>query len=175
MKSLAHPLGLSLFLACSAAQTTPPTIEEDVSLGPSLRATKYDQLYFSGQPTTEDLKDVKRAGIVAIVNLRPPMEHDWFQEKEVTQRLGMKYHSVPFRFPLTRAYIEEVNEILSQYDPSEKILIHCASGNRVGIWLGGHLHTIKKKSKEEAYFSVESSGLSRPGALEVLKTYLNQF
>ena len=55
-----------------------------------------------------------------------------------------------------------------------KVLIHCASGNRVGVWLGGHFHKDHGFSKEESLALAKKLGLTQEQAIANVKKYLKQ-
>ncbi len=90
----------------------------------------------AGQPTVDQLSDLKDQGIRSILNLRPQEEYDGTEEEARVKALGMKY----FNIPIVSSAIgdEQVEMFLSLGDQAENrpMFIHCASANRVGaFWM----------------------------------------
>jgi len=88
--------------------------------------------YVSGQPSPEQLQVAAAAGIKHVINLRPKAELKW-DEAEAVAALGMQYHFIPV------AGAADVNtsnaarlQLAIQGLRGEPVLLHCASGNRVG-------------------------------------------
>ena len=90
----------------------------------------------AGQPTVDQLSDLKADGIRTILNLRVPAEHDAAAEEGQVLALGMKYFNIPVAGADVRN--EQVEEFLALTDDTENrpMFIHCASANRVGaLWM----------------------------------------
>ncbi len=90
----------------------------------------------AGQPTIEELTDVRDDGNVAVLNLRRPQEHDADEEQAAVEALGMKY----FNIPVDGGNLADAQaaEFLALTDDPENrpMFIHCASANRVGaFWM----------------------------------------
>ena len=90
----------------------------------------------AGQPTIEELSDLKEDGIRAVLNLRVPTEHDAAAEAAAVRELGMNY----FNIPVDGANIgdAQVEEFLALTDDenNQPMFIHCGSANRVGaFWM----------------------------------------
>ena len=86
----------------------------------------------SGQPTVDQLTALKRAGVRHVINLRPAAEMDW-NEKAAVEQLGMQYHSIPVAglSDINSANAQQLDQLLNSIN-GEGVLLHCASGNRVG-------------------------------------------
>ncbi|PIE39599.1 MAG: hypothetical protein CSA53_00675 [Gammaproteobacteria bacterium] len=84
------------------------------------------------QPSKEQLAMAAKAGVKHVVNLRSRNEKP-FDEEQVVTSLGMQYHSLPIAGvdDLTRANADKFKALLDGIG-DEKVLAHCASGNRVG-------------------------------------------
>jgi uncharacterized protein (TIGR01244 family) len=99
----------------------------------------------AGQPSSDQLKQLKQEGFRAVVNLRPSSEQTGFDEPAETGRLGLRYFHIPVADAggLTRDAVKALDEVLQ--DPGNlPVLVHCGSGNRVGAlfalraaWLRG--------------------------------------
>lgn len=89
-------------------------------------------VFTSGQPTAQQLKAVADAGVKHVVNLRLASEQD-FDEQAMVSSLGMQYYTIPVSgvAGITFDNAGEFNRLLDTL-AGEPILLHCASGNRVG-------------------------------------------
>jgi protein tyrosine phosphatase (PTP) superfamily phosphohydrolase (DUF442 family) len=162
---------LSFLLLASCAQLKS---NEKVTIADGLKASKYSNLYFSGQPTEADLRKLKRDGFAAVINLRPSHEHNEVKEKEILKQEKIAYINHPFssNSKLTDKYITAVTKTVKKYKAKGKVLLHCSSGNRVGIWLGGHFFKDHEYSKEKSLKLAKELGLTKSGAINKVKDYL---
>lgn len=105
----------------------------------------------AGQPTREQLKAVAAAGYKTVVNMRPLEEEGAWDETEFVEGLGMKFVHLPIagRGDINSENAIRLAELLD--DPDAKpILIHCASGNRVGALLAIKAAVVDGASADEA-------------------------
>lgn len=89
-----------------------------------------------GQPKVEHFEAIKAMGVKAVINLRQPSEHRADEERELVEKLGMKYINIPVVFanPLE----EQATEFLRVTDdPANRpAFIHCTAAIRVGaFWM----------------------------------------
>ena len=97
-------------------------------------------LVVGGQPSAEHLKRAAELGIAWVVDLRGVGELEGRDEKAEVEALGMRYVSIPIagKEALDRAAAERLAETLeeaasgSESSDGPRVLVHCASGNRVG-------------------------------------------
>ncbi len=163
-----------LLLAFSLPSHADQKLEQNVIIGKNLKANRFTQLYFSGQPSTNDFSILKSQGFTHIVNLRGKKEGDYKESQEATQvkKLGIRYHNIPYTGALSNDLIDEVTAAVVKHRKEGKTLIHCSSGNRVGMWLGAHFHRDHGKSKTEALEIAKKLGLNKPQAIAKVKKYL---
>jgi len=89
-----------------------------------------------GQPTLDQLADLKKQGVTTIINLRTPQEYDPAPEEAKAKELGLKYFNIPVASNGPKD--EQVVEFLKLTDDPKNrpSFIHCASANRVGaFWM----------------------------------------
>jgi len=89
-----------------------------------------------GQPTLDQLSDLKKQGVTTIINLRTPQEYDGGPEAAKAQELGLRYFNIPVASNGPKD--EQVVEFLKLTDDPKNrpAFIHCASANRVGaFWM----------------------------------------
>lgn len=117
-----------------------------------------------GQPSRDALEALGRSGCRVIVNLCPPAECSDFDEAGCARELGMTYFNIPVAGPgdLNSTAVEALDCILKEAD-GHPVLIHCASGNRVGALLALHAYRKRGMDPEQAIAYGEKSGLAAPG------------
>lgn len=89
-----------------------------------------------GQPKLVHLAKLKADGVKAIINLRPPKEHDAAKEEAQAKELGLRYFNIPVDFGNPQD--EQVEAFLKLTDdPANRpLFIHCAVAIRVGaFWM----------------------------------------
>ncbi len=133
-----------------------------------------ENLFSCGQPSREALEALCKSGCEVIVNLCPPAECGDFDEADCVRQLGLTYHNIPIAGPgdLGPEAVDALDRIL-QEAAGRPVVIHCASGNRVGALLALHACWKRGTSPEEAIAYGEKSGLTSPGlrdaVLRILK------
>jgi uncharacterized protein (TIGR01244 family) len=103
----------------------------------SFKAQRFGGVYLAGQPGEEDFKQFDAAGVKTVINLRAAGENKDFDEAKLLSELGMMYHNPGFNSPQTLSdpIFRRVRDLLNN-KKNEPVLLHCASGNRVGaLWL----------------------------------------
>ena len=127
------------------------------------------RIYFAGQPSTADLAEYAKLGVKTIVNLRSPAEmaQVGFDEAAAAKSNGMRYVNVPVGG--TMPTDGELAKIYAELNKSgnEKVLMHCASSNRVGMTWALYRGTQHGMSGDAALAEGKSAGLKAP-ALEKL-------
>lgn len=89
-------------------------------------------LWVGGQPLLSEFAELQKAGLTHVINLRPDNEMQGFNEADYVQLLGLTYYHLPIASgaDLTAQMAEQFDQAL-QAAPGP-VLVHCASGNRVG-------------------------------------------
>lgn len=118
------------------------------------------RLHVSAQPTAEALVTLPSAGVRTVINLRPASETPDLDEKSVVEKSGMQYRSLPVAGAagLTRENVASFDRLLAEAGEG-KVLMHCASGNRVGAMMALRARWIQGKSADEALAIGRGSGL----------------
>jgi len=122
-----------------------------------------DGLLVGGQPSEEELRQAAEAGYRTVVNTRTEGEEGEIPgEAELVAELGMEYVFLPVAGAegLTDENVRVLDEILD--DPaSYPVMVHCASGNRVGALLALRAHRLEGRSPEDALAFGLEAGLTR--------------
>lgn len=115
----------------------------------------------SGQPTPEQLPEIKAAGITHIINLRPAAEDLNFSEAPAAKALGLNYQELPIAgaADLTLANAKALDALLAAAGDAPT-LIHCASSNRVGALMSLRAAWVLGKSTDEALATGRAYGLT---------------
>lgn len=113
-----------------------------------------------GQPTEATLRKFAEAGYGAVIDMRAYDEDRGFDEPGFVESLGMTYVALPISGAddVSFAKATELDKILAGFDGP--VLVHCASGNRVGA-----LFALRAKnlgaSSEDALVIGQAAGVTR--------------
>lgn len=93
-------------------------------------------LYSSGQPTEAQLQFLQSKGVGTVIDLRADDETPDFDEASRVRSLGLDYLGLPVRGKngLTRENVAAFDALLARAG-DRPLLVHCASGNRVGAMM----------------------------------------
>jgi uncharacterized protein (TIGR01244 family) len=143
---------------------------------PNQRTGKIDQVVSGGQPTEDNLEQAKEQGVKVVVNLRTEGEKAEFDfEEKAATDLGMKYVNIPVNGRtgdgLTEENAKKLGEILAAAD--KPVLLHCASGQRVGALLTLKAFYVDKATPEAALQIGHDNGLSSPALEKVVTDQIN--
>ncbi len=119
-----------------------------------------------GQPTRDQLEEAAAAGYKTVVNLRPLSEDGAWDETEFVTQLGMGFIHLPISGiqDVNRENAAALRKILR--DPEvQPVMIHCASGNRVGALFAVGASLFDGASLDEALELGRSAGLTRLEAM----------
>lgn len=126
-------------LSTNAANTT--AASTTTTDAPSLEAAIWGLhqprpgLYTAGQPDSTSWQVAAGNGITTVINLRPVAEMGDRDEAAEVAAAGMEYHQLPVAGAddITMDNAIELRRLVDQ--ASGPVLVHCASGNRVGALL----------------------------------------
>jgi len=123
-------------------------------------------LLVGGQPTREQLEQLAAAGYRTVVNLRTAGERGELADEEaIVTELGMHYILLPIggADDLTEQNARLYGEAAG--NPTESpVLVHCASGNRVGALIAIHAAFVEGLPADQALALGERAGLTRLNA-----------
>lgn len=124
------------------APTALPAIADAVSPTPGVVS--------AGRLDAEDVGRVKVAGIRHVIDLTPDAETPDFDEAAAVRAAGMAYSNLPLRggADLTRENVDAFDRMLR--DARRPVLVHCASGNRVGAMAALRAAWIEGRPAEDA-------------------------
>ena len=124
-----------------------------------------------GRPRPEHLQQAQAKGVRTVINLCPPGEACDYDEAAVVSDLGMHYVNIPVGGPadLTRANAQALAAAMNEAGPGHPVLLHCASGNRVGALMAVKACLVDGLPAGEALAVGRATGLK---ALEPFVTQL---
>ena len=140
-----------------------------VAVGQSPNSSAFgSRVYFAGQPSQTDLAEYAKLGVKTVVNLRMPaeMEKLGFDEAGAAKAAGMKYVNVPFSGMPSDGDLAKIYAELNKSGEG-KVLMHCASSNRVGVAWASFRGAEHGLPAEAALSEGKAAGLKSP-ALEKL-------
>ncbi len=119
-----------------------------------------ESILVGGQPTPRQLERANEFGYRTVINLRQPDEKDNTDPQRV-QDLGMTYVSIPINGPADMTE-EKARVLAGALEAAESpVIVHCASGNRVGGLFAMRAFYIDGMSPEEALAVGKAAGLTR--------------
>jgi protein tyrosine phosphatase (PTP) superfamily phosphohydrolase (DUF442 family) len=119
-----------------------------------------------GQPAAADLQRLSEAGGGIVLDLRDPMEPRPYDEPALARRLGLEYVNVAVGAgDLTDETLERILAVLRGAG-DRTVLVHCASGNRVGGALLPYLMLDHGLEEEDAVGQAMRAGLRSAELLE---------
>ena len=151
--SLRHVVVIALISAAafvSAREPEPTMSSSVVSPGAWLRV-QGDGRYSAGQPTAEQLQTLSAHGIGVVIDLRADSETPELDEAALVRAIGLDYHNLPVggAAGLTRDNVQALDRLIA--DAGDRpLLVHCASGNRVGAMMALRERWLRGATPEQA-------------------------
>jgi uncharacterized protein (TIGR01244 family) len=131
-------------------------------------------ILFGGQPTAEQLQKLAAADYKTVIDLRAPTENRGYDEAAAAKAAGLAYVPIPVTGE-TLKDAKTLDRFIEVFSKTEKpVLVHCASGGRVGAVYYAWLVSEKKMSREEALAKAHEEGLHNESLIAPINTYLDQ-
>lgn len=138
MKNLILVMLLAVSVIASAEDKVVPI--KPLTLTNQLKATSYKDIFFSGQPTEAQMKELRKQGFATVISLRDPSESSGYDQAAVAKANGLEFLRIPVKGAggMTPAKVDEITQAVAKNRSKGRVLVHCASGGRVGLWAGAH-------------------------------------
>ncbi len=148
--------------------------ESNIVLTDDLRASRYSNIYFSGQPQKNSWSELKSQGFTHVINLRGDDEYDEKSERQALAKLGVEYTQIPIKAqqPLTKAKVKAVTQAVKAHRAKGQTLVHCSSGNRAALWAGAHFYLDHAYSKAQSIQLAKDMGMTHPKLREKLASFI---
>lgn len=132
--ALSLALGACSHAAPEVATAAPAAEPAAAELSIPLRSPRAG-LYTGGQPAPTDWAGVAALGVGTVINLRAPGETAGRDLAAEAAASGLRYHALPVAGAgdLSLENARALKQLLD--DAGHPVLVHCASGNRVGALL----------------------------------------
>ena len=153
MKSTTVLVALSALVGCSAIGQPHELPQVADAVAPA------EGVVAAGRLKPDDIERLQHAGIRYVIDLTPDAETPDFDEAEAIRSAGLGYSNLPLRgaSDLTRENTIAFDRMLR--DAKRPVLVHCASGNRVGAMAALRAAWVEGKSEEEAVAIGKAWGL----------------
>jgi len=114
-----------------------------------------------GQPPAEQLRLAQAQGVRTVINLRPASEAIDFDEPALASELGLSYVHLPISGApdITVDNARKLAAALQQAGDAP-VLVHCASGNRVGALFALKAHAVDGLEATAALAFGKTAGLT---------------
>ena len=118
-------------------------------------------LVLGGTPTSDELAAFAAAGFTTVIDLRGPTEPGYAAEQEQAKKLGMTWKGLPIAGGPDLG-VENARAMRQLLDEAEgPVLLHCASGNRVGALFALAMADLRGTTVDEAIAYGKARGLTR--------------
>ncbi len=116
-------------------------------------------LHTGGQPSQEQIEQFAGQGVRTVIDLRPDSEARGYDEAALVKQQGLRYVQLPIAGPddLTPENAAALKQALDE--SQGPVLLHCASGNRVGALLALMARQQEGTSREQALELGREAGL----------------
>lgn len=119
-----------------------------------------DALLVGGQPTPAQFEQAHELGYKTVINLRRP-EEEGNTDPEQVRGLGMAYFEIPIAGSADMTE-DKARALAAALESAESpVMVHCASGNRVGGLFAMKAFYIDAMSPEEALAVGQAAGMTR--------------
>lgn len=104
----------------------------------------------AGRLTAADIPRIRESGIREVIDLTPDAETPDFDEAAAVKAAGLRYVNLPLRgaMDLTRENAQAFDTLMR--GAKRPVLVHCASGNRVGAMAALRAAWMEGRSTDEA-------------------------
>lgn len=138
-------------LSVLSAREPEPAMPASVASAHAWLRVQGDGRYSGGQPTVEQLQALPTHGIAVVIDLRADTETPDLDEAAMVRGLGLDYRNLPVggAAGLTRDNVQALDRLIA--DAGDRpLLVHCASGNRVGAMMALRERWLRGATPEQA-------------------------
>lgn len=169
----------TLVLAATLALAASVVVGEEAENNDhGLRNAKFPEpnLVFGGQPTEEQLEAMAEDGLAFVLDLRTEGEDRGFDEPVALRRLDVPYLNLPVdgdRLTQPDTFERFIEAMQRAEEADGPVLVHCASGNRVGAMYYAYLVAARGVDQEEARVRARANGLGNRALEGAVDRYLD--
>ena len=172
LKSISILFALFSIVGCASATHAPNVTKGEFADVPYVTRSK---TYFMKQPTAEALAAAKAEGVTTVINLRTAeeMKDVKFDAAATAKTQGLNYYHIPVDAKAATVSKETLAQIedtyMKHHSKGEKVIVHCASGQRAAGWFAYHIKTRHQETTDNALKEAAEVGLERPDLVEKVK------
>lgn len=149
--------------ASAPVATSPATATAPAAIPAAMAAFKQPdaRLFTGGQPDRTLWAQLPQAGVTTVINLRPAAEMAGRDQAAEVAAAGLSYHQLPIA-GAEDITLDNARALRALIDAAPgKVLVHCASGNRVGALLALAAAKLDGHSTEDAMRQGEAAGMTK--------------
>jgi uncharacterized protein (TIGR01244 family) len=170
-KTIFAALVLLATVGCASTTHSPNVTKGEFADVPYVTRSK---TYFMKQPTAEALTAAKAAGITTVINLRTneEMKDVKFDAAATAKAQGLNYYHIPVdsKESVSKDVMAQIEDTyMKHHSKGEKVIVHCATGQRAAGWFAYHIKTRHNETTDNAIKEASEVGLSRPDLVEKIK------
>jgi uncharacterized protein (TIGR01244 family) len=118
-------------------------------------------LFIAGAPTAEGLSEMKRQGVRTVIDFRGEDE-GVAEERQAAAALGLDYIHIPMKpDSMSPEQVSALTKAMGKHR-NQKVLMHCAGGNRAAAMYGAYLQDSGQCSPEQAVDRAKRAGMTNP-------------
>ena len=142
-----------------AVEQAPPAAADPAGLLPKGKAP-LEGILTGGQPSPAQFETLAGLGYKTVINMRAPGEKG-STDPAFVESLGMTYVSIPIAgaADISEENARKLAEVLDV--GADPVVVHCASGNRVGALFALKAYYVDGKTPEEALALGKAAGVTR--------------
>ena len=152
---------LLLLGGCAAASMVPDAVE-----------VRPGCFVLQGVPDGGTFASLKQAGVTHVLNLRTPAEGPIAQASAQARAAGASYDSCPMDREPSPASLDAFRAQMKALPKGARVLLHCASGNRVGGALLTYWVLDEGMDPTQALKLAKQAGLQNPATERAAKAYI---
>lgn len=125
-------------------------------------------LLFGSQPDEGALLKLKQSGLKKVINLRAPSEFSTSEQQSLCSQAHIEYLQIPLmdESGVNQESLRLIStEVTQSLDKGDKVLVHCASSNRVGLWFSWYAAKIAGHDTDQALMLGQSAGMTNPNLI----------
>lgn len=151
----------ALLATCTLLLCAPSMAEENRATAAPGGEPLPGKVIAGGQPDAGRLGELSRAGLAAVINLRTVGEDAGYDEAQLLREADVAYYQIPVAGSagLSRSNVERLDALLARH-AGQPVLVHCASGNRVGALMALRAHWLQGQDADSALQTGREHGLT---------------
>ena len=151
----------------------PGKMEKADLVGSMVSPWRFANLILGGQPDQADFELLKKQGVSRVISLRRENEINW-NEKEIAAKAGIEFENFPVgsEADFTDEMLGQLRQRLSEANASERVVLHCGRGPRVGAVFAAWRAIDGKVPVDTAFEEANNLGKASPAMQKRIREYI---